>query len=222
MTQTSGSSRRALRDLVPATLATGAAGLVVALVVGGTTAAVRSVVAPDGRTAGPAIAELAGDVVTSGAAAARDVTVRVQPARPPAIGVVAAFDLAPPTASPLAVASAKPAVPASASRAPVVTPATSVLSSPVLASPVVAAATTPAAPLVATVPERGRAKGPKGAKAATSSPSSTVSLASTGRVALDGATSDDGDDGEGGEDGKARHRGNGPPDHAPAKGYRNR
>src|SRR5688572_22437387 len=87
--------RRALRDVIPATLATGAAGLVVALVVGGATQGIQSALVPGERDLPAYAAELAAGATGVGA---DGVTVDVRAARPRSIGITAAFDLLPPGA----------------------------------------------------------------------------------------------------------------------------
>ena len=98
----SGSSRRALRDLVPVTMATGLAGVIVALLVGGTTAGIRSVLGPDGGSGNlPNLAAgvAAGDPAAVDGAGADGISVRVRPSRPPVLSVESVFDLAAPLPS---------------------------------------------------------------------------------------------------------------------------
>jgi hypothetical protein len=231
MAQQSGNARRALRDLLPATLATGAAGLVVALVVGGTGAAVRSVVGPGRGGAGAPVAELAGDAgVAPGADGPAGVTVRVRPSLPPAIGVVSALDLAPQPPAAVAVGATRSSVEPAVVRGVLLerTPPTTLAASslgaiavavdaaPVVAVPVVAPSTGQPSPDPAK-PERRRSL-PNATRR-----TGTVTLASTDRVAL--TSSDDRDSKAGRTDGGTAKRGdarNGPPDHAPAHGFRSR
>lgn len=99
MGQPQSGPRRVLRDLVPATLATGAAGLVVTLLVGGTTQGIGSVLV-DG--ADRSIPEYTVGAEASASLRPDAVTVHVRPGLPRPIGVVSVLDLLPfsPTAEP--------------------------------------------------------------------------------------------------------------------------
>jgi hypothetical protein len=221
--QSGSSSRRALRDLVPVTLASGLAGLIVTLLVGGTTAAIRSTLGPgSGSGALPALAvdAFAGD--GPGAAASRDaaVSVRVRPSRPAPIGIVSILDLmdvaehASPTAV-LASSGDRTALRSVALR-PLVPPVPTVAAAAAVA-PLVAApggvATTPAAG--ADPPARGaKASKAKAEKSASPNRDAVVS-ASSDRVRF-GGEADDADDGA------ATPHHSAPPDHAVAKGHRSR
>ena len=222
-------TRRALRDLLPATLATGAAGLVVSMLVGGTAQGIRSALDPaDAR-----------DVPTYSAAPAIDphrdrVTVRVRPALPGPLGVVSFLDLAGAVSGMSPASTIETTVrgvlldrdppPEPGAAAPADTPV-----APVSAEP--PAAVTPAAAVaegtVGPTEPRRRPKS-KGRDRVTAP---TVLAASDQRVALDaGPTTDE--DGEPATEGKhpndAKDRvkhghepsPNGPPPHAPAHGYR--
>mgnify|MGYP006952608690 CR=1 FL=1 len=102
-----GAQRRVLRDLVPATLATGAAGLVVALVVGGTTGGLQSALSRADEAL-PTYAD--SSVAAAGSLGADDVTVQVRPSLPAALPLVALFDAERSSASsPTSVGRAAPA-----------------------------------------------------------------------------------------------------------------
>ena len=224
-------THRVLRDLVPATLATGAAGLVVALVVGGASAGIRSVVAP-GAGAPPAYAvSLAAEDVAA-AGAGDGVTVQVRPARPRAIGVVSVLDLiAPPevVAGRLAAADDDAVLGVFLSRPPAMpSPGVDVdVEGPVAPPPASApepAATAPAPtpslalaadakPRRATAPPAKSKSGtkPTGADAPLTSSSTSTERVAFGPPAPDAA-----------EDDEHRPSPNGPPDHAPAYGRRAR
>lgn len=92
-----GSRGRALRDLIPATLTTAAAGLAAAVLVASLTEGVETAFAPGVRAAPTYAAEPppaagAGTAGRPGGAAGNGVTVRVRPSRPRPLGVVAALD----------------------------------------------------------------------------------------------------------------------------------
>ena len=88
--------RRALADLLPAVLVTGTAGLVVSLIVGGTTGGLHSALEGDGGITFPSYgADVAAGIAGAGAGDGSGVTVRVRPSLPGPIGVVAALDLVP-------------------------------------------------------------------------------------------------------------------------------
>ena len=192
-------SRRVLRDLVPATLATGAAALVVTLLVGGATADVRGTLMSGGGRPATAVAELAGTPGVAGALAAADLTVRVRPSLPAPIRVVSVLDLLPPDRAP------RPPGPSLGARGagrdrPAVRPPTS---APVAAStavlsvvPAAVASPGPTAPTTPTTPApdlvtepdspstgRTAARTPTWSKGKPRS-STELSLASTGAVAL--------------------------------------
>ena len=225
MAQQSGSARRALRDLLPATLATGAAGLVVALVVGGTGAAVRSVVGPGRGSSGSAVAELAADpAVGRGGDPAAGVTVRVRPKVPPAIGIVSAFDLVPQPVG-AAQAGAEQVVVRGVLLARTSPPEIVAASSPVLAAAVEApsaVADVVSAPSAAPTPPPDPSKpARRRTKPTAARRTDTVTLASSDRVPL--TASDDDDDRRTAErTADPGDRRNGPPDHAPAYGLRSR
>lgn len=216
MTQVAARRRRAWADLVPATLATGAAGLVVTLVVGSAASTLRSAV-PQAESALPAFATGGGtdDSPPAGGAAVR---VRVRPSMPPSLAMVAGFDLVlsrPPTTE----RASRGAAPAAAGVAEA--PA-QVLSETMVAAPAPIAPTTPTlvgegpstAPAPPVRPGKGRSK-PR--------PTTTdaVSLASDGRVALAGAATDEAA-GATPSRGRGRDGAGAPPPHAPAKGHPDR
>jgi hypothetical protein len=130
------------------TLASGLAGLIVTLLVGGTTAAVRSTLGPSsGSGALPALAvdAFSGEGPAAAASRAAAVSVRVRPSRPAPAGIASILDLANAAdhASPTAVLASSGD--RSASRSVVLRPA-----DPIVAA--VAAAVPPAATPVAVAP----------------------------------------------------------------------
>ena len=222
-------SRRALRDLVPATLATGAAGLVVTLLVGGATQDLHGALAPGSGDLPTYAAELADlEPGAPAAAAAGRVTVRVRPSLPAALGVVSAFDLVP-SAGGLAFSAADVRGVRVERAARTVAVAVAIAgaaagSAPdVAASPVdVAPAPRVAEPVVDASDAKGMRRPPRAAKTSKFrdvEPALALALASGDRVALasmaDRDTSIDG--------GSDRERGrwhDAPPAHAPAHGHR--
>ena len=232
-------ARRALRDLLPATLATGAAGLVVALVVGGTSEGLRAAFVPATRdvptyaTGLPPGARggdgLGGDRVTvtvrpsaarGGAASILDLVPDADAAVTPPLSVVAvrgvrferATDALLPAGATAPMAAPAPDAPPDPEAAPAVAPPTS-------ASTVVAAAEAPAkrrGTLRATISNGGGGGG--GGGKAKPGAETTVAVASTQPVPLDAAPAPAVEEPER-QHGRSHEA---PPPHAPAYGYRTR
>ena len=209
--------RRALADLLPATLATGVAGLVVSVLVGGTTTGLHSALSERDATDAPAyVADAAG------AAPGDGITVRVRPSAPKASGLAAALDLAPTDAvasAPAAVARRAAATRAARSETAVASPSPVTTSAPD-AIVLVAAVPEPIVEVLATKAKR------SGRTSKARAGESTLTAASSGWVALDGAAATtttagaDGDAGTDTADERRRHSHEAPPPHAPAYGRR--
>lgn len=193
MTQQSTTSRRPLRDVAPATLAAGAAGLVVTLLVGGTTAGIQSALGPGvERLPGMASGVVdAGQWALPSSRGNAGVTVRVRPARPATPSPLSVFDLAP-AASEVAIGARPSSVPrpalAAASAAAAVPETTAVPAppSPITAAPAPAEASAPVLTVVVKAP---RSESPKAKRKATSVVTLSAARAGAGRAR--GAMGDD-------------------------------
>lgn len=220
MAQRSG-RRRALADLLPATLATGAAGLVVSLVVGGTTAGLQSALRPPGGGAAPNVVATAG--LDDAVAVRRGVTVSVRPKLPAAIGVVAALDLLPAPALARSASAGdagprSPSVVLASSSTRRETPAVPVmvLAAVPASAELAAASTDTAAPAMAT-PAKSKPKARTTARTDRLAGDGVVALGSGSRVAADGLAATTAPDAT---KPTPRSKHEAPPPHAPAHGYR--